>query len=117
MWQGMDQRRFPRGRYKCVVTVQQSASASPFNAMTENLGLGGVCILIDRSLDIFSPVELEISLEDGQPPLRVSGTVVWVVRQRELRKGSSFDTGVEFNQLSAEQRSRIEAIVDKTAST
>lgn len=116
MWQGMDQRRFPRGRYKCVVMVKQADSATPLSAMTENIGLGGICVLMENGLDIFSPVELEISLEDGQPPLRAAGTVVWVVRRRELRKGPNFDTGVEFNDLSAEQRNRIQSIIDKTTS-
>lgn len=115
MWQGIDNRRFPRGKYKCVVTVQQSASGAPIAAVTENIGLGGICVLLEKSLDIFSGVQLEITLEDGKDPLRVAGTIVWVVRRREFRKEPRFDTGIEFTDLSAEDRVRIEAIVDKSA--
>lgn len=115
MWQGIDHRRFPRGKYKCVVTVQQPASGAPIAVVTENIGLGGICVLLEKGMDIFSPVQLEVSLEDGPSPLRVGGTVVWVVRRRDIRKGSSFDTGIEFTDLPAEDRTRLEAILDKAA--
>lgn len=115
MWQGIDQRRFPRGKYKCVVTVKQAGSTTPIASVTENIGVGGVCVLLEQGLDIFSVVQLEIVLEDGNPPMRMGGTVVWVVRRRELRKGPSFDTGVEFTDLSPEDRTRIQAIIDKAA--
>lgn len=115
MWQGIDQRRFPRGKYKCVVTVKHAGSTTPIAVMTENIGVGGICVLLEQGLDIFSVVQLEIGLEDGNPPMRMGGTIVWVVRRRELRKGPSFDTGVEFTDLSPEDRTRIQAIIDKAA--
>lgn len=113
MWQGIDQRRFPRAQYKCQVGLRQPGGASVVSALTENVGMGGVCVLLDKGLDIFSPVELDLTLEDGKPPLHIKGTIVWVVRRREFRKGPSFDTGVEFSELSPEDKARIEAILDK----
>ncbi len=113
MWQGIDQRRFPRAKYKCVVGLKQAGDTVPVAATTENIGMGGVCVLLEKGLDIFSPVELDLTLDDGKSPLHVKGTVVWVVRRRELRKGPSFDTGVEFADLSTEDKARIEAVIDK----
>ena len=113
MWQGIDQRRFPRAKYKCVVTIHQAGEQTLISAITENIGLGGICILLEKGLDIFSPVELELNLEDGKEQLRMRGTIVWVVRRRELRKGPSFDTGVEFAELSPEEKARLEALLDK----
>ena len=113
MWQGIDQRRFPRAKYKCVVSLRQPDGASNVSATTENIGLGGVCVLLDKGLDIFSPVALYLTLEDGKPPLAVQGTIVWVVRRREFRKGPYFDTGVEFADLSPEDKARLEAVLDK----
>ena len=113
MWQGIDQRRFPRANYKCTVDLHQAGSSSTVAAVTENIGMGGVCILLDKGLDIFSPVELDLTLDDGKGPLRAKGTIVWVVQRKEFRKGPNFDTGVEFADLSAEDRSRIEAVIDK----
>ena len=113
VWQGIDQRRFPRANFKCVVTIRQVGEPTAVSTNTENIGLGGICVMLDKGLDIFSPVDLELNLEDGKGPLKVQGTIVWVVRRRELRRGPSFDTGVEFAQLSAEDKARIEAILDK----
>ena len=116
MWQGIDQRRFPRASYKCVATLRQEGQSTTVSTVTENIGMGGVAVLLDQSFDIFSSVDLEISLNDGKPPLRVQGTVVWVVRRRDVKKGPSFDTGIEFADLPAEDRARIEAVIDKAIS-
>lgn len=116
MWQGIDQRRFPRASYKCVVTLSQQGQSATVTTVTENVGLGGIAALLDRSFDIFSSVDLEISLDDGKPPIRVQGTVVWVVRRRDVKKGPCFDTGIEFSDLPAEERARIEAVIDKAIS-
>ena len=113
MWQGMDQRRFPRRKCQCIVNLRQLEKAAPISSTTENVGLGGVCVLLERALDIFSPVDLDLALEDGRPPIKVQGTIVWVVRRRNLKKGPSFDTGIEFAELSTEQKARLEAVIDR----
>ena len=114
MWEGMNQRQFPRIKYRCIVTLKQKGKGpSTVSSITENVGLGGVCVLLQRGLDIFSPVNLELSLEDGKPPLKLQGTIVWVVRRRAIKKVVSFDTGIEFLELSAEDKARIEAALDK----
>ena len=113
MWQGMDQRRFPRVKYQCVVNLRQEGKRSTIPAVTENLGLGGVCVLLERELGLFAPVELALRLSDWKPPIRVQGTIVWVVRRGELKKGSRFDTGIEFAGISGEDKARLEAVLDK----
>jgi len=113
VWQGIDQRRFPRAKFKCVVTLREAGGSSMVSVNTENIGLGGVCVLLDRGLDIFSTVELDLTLDDGKGPLHVKGTIVWVVQRKEFRKTPNFDTGVEFSDLSAEDRARVEAVIDK----
>jgi c-di-GMP-binding flagellar brake protein YcgR len=113
MWQGIDHRRFPRVKYHCTVRLHQADQDTSISAQTENLGLGGVCVLLEQGLDIFSPVDLEIDLNDGQSPLKAAGTIVWVVRRRDLRKGILFDTGIEFAQLGPEEKNRLEAVLQK----
>lgn len=109
----MDQRRFPRAKYKCMVKLRQEGEAAPIASVTENIGLGGVCVLLERGLDIFAPVDLEISLEDGKSPVRVEGTIVWVVRCGNVKRKPAFDTGVEFTDMTPENKTRIEAVLDK----
>ena len=114
MWEGMNQRRFPRVQSRCIVRVRQHGATSAISAVTENIGVGGVCVLLDQGIDIFSPVELELAVEDGKPPIRSQGTVVWVVRQRELKKKQAFDTGIEFTNLAPEDKVRLEAVLGTT---
>ena len=113
MWQGINQRRFPRAKCQCMVKIRQQGTTQTIAASTENVGLGGVCVLLEKGLDIFSPVELELVLEDGKAPLKIHGTIVWVVRRRELKKGPVFDTGIEFAELAAEEKARLDAVIDK----
>ncbi|MCM8811844.1 MAG: PilZ domain-containing protein [Candidatus Omnitrophica bacterium] len=115
MWQGINQRRFPRVKSRCVIKLRQAGGTSSISTVTENIGLGGVCVLMDRGLDIFSPVELELTVEDGKPPIRSQGTIVWVVLRRDIKRKQSFDTGIEFSGLSPDDKSRLEALLDKIA--
>jgi hypothetical protein len=109
----MNQRRFPRVNYRCTVSMSQNGKYSTIPAVTENLGLGGVCLMLEQQFDIFSPAGLEISIEDGKPAVKVQGTIVWVVRRKELGKKMAFDTGIEFSSLTPQDKARIEAVLDK----
>lgn len=109
----MDQRQFPRVKCRCVVRLKQGASVPLISTVTENVGLGGVCVLLDQGLDIFSLVDLEVTLSENQPPLKIQGTIVWVVRRGEIKKGPAFDTGIEFTGLSAQDKARLQAVLDK----
>ena len=110
-WTGMDQRRFPRVRHACVVALRQATSRPAISATTENVGIGGVCVLLDRGLDIFAPVDVELALEDGQPPLACRGMIAWVVRRREFNQAPLFDTGIEFVGLTPEDEARLQRAV------
>lgn len=116
MWQGINQRRFPRAKCQCKVRLKQQGHTTTIGTVTENVGLGGVCVYLDKGLDIFSPVDLELALDDGKPPVKIQGTIVWVVRRREFKRGPCFDTGVEFSELSPEDKARLDSVIDKTSS-
>ena len=118
MWQGMDQRRFPRVRHTCVVSLRQATSRPAISATTENIGIGGVCVLLDRGLDIFAPVDVELMLEEGAAPLTCRGMIAWVVRRREMNQAPLFDTGIEFVGLTPEDEVRLQravAVADRSA--
>jgi len=114
VWQGMNQRRFPRIKSRCDVKLQQGRGSTAISTVTENVGLGGLCVLLNRRMDLFASVELELYIDDGQSPIKTRGTVVWVVPRGALdKRKSSFDTGIEFSGLSADDRARLEALLDK----
>ncbi len=106
MWQGIDNRKFPRANYPCKIVVIKSGSSQHFSTHTENIGKGGVCVVLEKALEKFCPVELTIYLQDGRHPLECDGRVVWTVKGKQ-----AFDTGIEFLNLQAEDAQRIERII------
>jgi len=82
---------------------------------TENIGIGGVCLILKKDLGIFGPVNLEIDLMDMQPHIKCEGKITWVVKRSsaEQKKASFFDTGVEFVGLKEKDRNRIDLVINR----
>jgi len=115
MWDGINRRRFPRANYKCKIVIRNKGDASKvFATHTENIGVGGISVLIKEGIDLFRNVELELLLEDTGPTVKCDGSIVWVVKKSDpANKGDmTFDTGVEFSNLKQADRERIGKIVD-----
>lgn len=108
MWQGVERRRFPRVHYLCKVTVIKKGQVETFSTHTENIGVGGICVILKKGLDKFLPVELVLYLENGSPPIECDGRIVWVVKREE-----QFDTGIEFLNIKQKDVLRIERIVNE----
>lgn len=115
MWDGLNKRRFPRANFPCLIRVRKKGSRRAFSTHTENIGAGGICVILEKDLGLFSPVELEIGLRDNLPQLECGGSIVWVVQRAEYekRKPNHYDTGIEFVNLKEEDRMRIDTIVDR----
>lgn len=116
MWDGINRRRFPRADYPCQIKVRSKKGKETLASHTENIGCGGICTILEKGLGLFSNVQLELDLQDGQLPIKTEGTIVWVVKRHEIKKDRPgyFDTGIEFKNLDAQAIARIEAIVNKS---
>ena len=110
MWSGIDKRRFPRANFECHVVVRRKDHPESFSTQTENIGVGGICVILDKGLELFTEVVVEVALPDKQTPLISDGKVVWVVK--EAGRNKRFDTGIEFVDLPEEQQKRIERIIE-----
>ncbi|MDO8603023.1 MAG: PilZ domain-containing protein [Candidatus Omnitrophota bacterium] len=117
MWGGINRRKFPRASYPCVLSVKRKDQADNISTQTENIGLGGICVMLPKDLGIFAPVEIRLDLLDGQPTIECDGTVAWVIASKEDRKKESFDTGLEFTTLKRKDAVRINSIVEKVVET
>lgn len=115
MWNGINRRKFPRANYKCLIAIRKRLNAKNISTQTENIGAGGICVLIKEDLGLFQGVDLELYLDDQQPPIKCGGTVVWVVKKSEPKQKGSYlyDTGVEFIDIRPEDRERISNIVEE----
>jgi PilZ domain. len=115
MWNGINRRKFPRASYKCLITIKRRLAAKTISTHTENIGAGGICVMIKEDLGLFQGVDLELHLEDTRPPIKCGGTVVWVVKKSEAKQKGSYiyDTGIEFIDVRPEDRDRISEAVEE----
>ncbi|MCK5214427.1 MAG: PilZ domain-containing protein [Candidatus Omnitrophica bacterium] len=117
-WEGLNRRRFPRVNYPCLVKVKQKEdSPGIYLTHTENIGVGGVGIILKKHIKLYAPVEVEIDLLDLDNPVKCHGKVVWSVLRKNgaLKKVAFYDLGVEFINLPSQDLSRIEGIVKRLA--
>lgn len=115
MWEGIDKRRFPRANYPCLIKITVKKPYFSLSTRTENIGCGGICVILENDLGRFTSVELELILPNGQPSVQSAGRTVWVVKGRypEKRPPKRYDTGIEFVNLKEEYRKRIDHTVDE----
>jgi hypothetical protein len=116
MWEGVNRRKFPRANYPCLVIIRKNHDEpEAMLTHTENLGIGGVCVILKKNLGLFAPVELEIDLMDTLPHIKCDGKIVWAVQRKDTdeRKPSFFDTGIEFVNIRKDDNQRIIAIVER----
>ncbi|MGB2661464.1 MAG: PilZ domain-containing protein [Candidatus Omnitrophota bacterium] len=115
MWQGIDQRRFPRVNYKCLIRMSRGGHEEVIETFTENIGAGGICVSIDVGFELFDTVVLEVYLTEGEEPIHCKGSIVWVVMRRPVVKTekAKYDTGIEFIDIPENDRERVSMLVDE----
>jgi len=116
MWSGINRRKFPRVNYNCLINIEKPGSPETISTRTENIGEGGICVILYQDLGLFNGVNIEIKLDNGiSSPLKCNGTVVWVVKKRGNTQDEdvTYDTGIEFIDLKDNDKMRIQNIVDK----
>ena len=114
MWDGINRRKCPRANYKCLISIKKRLTARTISTQTENIGAGGICVLIKEDLGLFQGVDVELTLDEARPPIKCGGTIVWVVKKSSPKKGASiYDTGIEFIDIRPEERERISEIVEE----
>jgi Tfp pilus assembly protein PilZ len=112
-WEGINQRKFPRVSYKCLIRVIEEGVEEVIETFTENIGSGGVCVVLEKRLGLFEKVFMQIFIEEGTNQIECRGSVVWVVKRNNASSvGDIYDTGIEFQDLKAEDRKRIAALVE-----
>ena len=119
MWNGINRRKFPRANYKCLIVIKNRANARTISTHTENIGTGGICVIIKEDLGLFQGVDIELFFDDDKQPIACGGTIVWVVKKADPhQKGKPlFDTGLEFVDMKPEDRERTYGIVEKILQT
>lgn len=121
MWNGIDKRKFPRIHCNCIIRITKKGSDKTIATRTENIGEGGVCVVLAEDLGLFHGVSLELDMEDGiTSNIKCNATIVWVVKKRkpdEMSATQQYDTGIEFVDIDDSGKERILKTVEDTLKT
>lgn len=115
MWHGTDRRKFLRADYPCMITLRKNvAPAQAVLTHTQDISIGGLQALIGKKIEVTTEVDLEIDLKDTLPNMVVKGIVSRVkeVSSGQEGKPPRYVIGIRFSELSAENRARIQHVVD-----
>ena len=116
-WDGLNRRRFPRVIYPCLVVIQNNEVGGKDIILThtENIGIGGVCLILKQDVKMFTAVELELDLLDLGNNIKCQGKVVWNVQRKTEAKNKPmfYDIGIEFADVKDDERQRLERIIQR----
>jgi len=115
-WDGLNRRKFPRVNYPCLVVVDsQNAESDVLLTHTENIGIGGVCVILKQNVKMFSTVKVELDLLDLGDHIKSVGKVVWNIQRKgnEKKKPLFYDIGIEFESVSKKDQSRLDEVVKR----
>jgi hypothetical protein len=112
MWDGFNKRKFPRLNMHCEIDIHSDEQKASIHANTENIGIGGVCVILDKPLERFSTCHIKLDLDELE--VSCDAKVVWIVPTREVKSTRKrFDTGLEFVGLKPEHHSALLDFIEK----
>ncbi len=113
MWDGFNQRKFPRLNLECRITLAPGSASSTIQGVTENVGIGGVCLIQNRPLERFSSCHIRLDLAKGESPVECDARIVWAIPRKDpAAKEALFDTGIEFVNLPAAETVRMRRYIE-----
>jgi len=95
-------------RAPVTVRIEYATVDAMFSEFTQNINEGGLFIESETLLALDEKVQLQFQLPAIDDPIKVSGRVAWV---REAGIDGPSGMGVEFENLDANARLRIDEIV------
>jgi len=106
-----DRRKFPRADYSCKVNIFYSEKA--VNAVIRNIGAGGILAEFELETMRGIPVKMEMYVEGRT--IVCNGHIVWLAPRSDSSDRSRivWDTGIQFDDIEAEDRVFIRNLVDR----
>ena len=113
IWDGFNKRKFPRLNLRCELILRNRSEDQVLKTQTENVGAGGVCVILERPLERFSVLPLRLELDPSLPWIECLAKVVWTVVSRDaVTRTERFDTGIEFIGLQPAEQDLIRRYVE-----
>lgn len=107
-----EKRGFPRANVACKISVVSGERLLIFSSHTENIGAGGIRVIIEEKIEYSTAVDLDLFLLDKEKPLKCKGQIVWINEIKPTEnKPRLFDTGIQFIEISDSDRRQIRKFV------
>lgn len=103
---GIERRRF--NRTDLLVRIEYSTVDEIFSEFTRDINEGGLFIETEKPRPTGTEVAMRFNLPGNDDPLQTVGRVAWV---RSADANSPAGMGIEFDELSNEDRTRINAMI------
>ena len=115
LWDFKEKRRFPRATFSCKIIIH-----SPLRLLvckTKNISGGGIRVGLNRKLSRADTLILKLFFGKDRA-VQCEGRVAWTVDIMSQAKETPvmFDTGIEFTNISANDREYIKKTVDELLS-
>jgi len=103
-----NRRRYPRANYPCYLTIWMTDGTNEtILANTSNIGVGGLCVSLNHSLQLGILVDIQLHFPGNSTPLKCQGKVLRSIAESER----FFNIGIEFKPLSELQHAFVESKV------
>ena len=111
-WAGQEKRRFPRAQFPCKI-VMYLPSEHTIITHTENIGCGGVKVILEEEIQVSSEVRLELFIDKSRA-IQCKGKVIWQVPIKNplLESRSFFDVGLEFIDIASSDSALVSKLVE-----
>ncbi len=110
-----ERRKYPRLSINVEVeyTLLKRASLQLKSAQSKNISAGGICIILLEKLEVGTPLEFKFSLPGYDRIIKCEGRIAWLQEFLigENNSISGYNAGVEFSNISEEDRNKINEYV------
>ena len=106
--QGAERRQHSRAELKTAINF--GSDSNFYTGFTSDISEGGVFVATHTPLPVGSMIDLEFSIPDDGPPIRVKGEVRWSAEYNEMSDGHP-GLGVRFVGLTGADKQRIDKFV------
>lgn len=109
-YSGAERRQFPRANVACRLVI--SASNISMDVRTENIGPGGIRVLLPHEIARDTLMCMELHAEEGKV-VSCQGYIAWIMIAKDAAGNKIYDTGIKFSNLSDEDRRYMCELVER----
>ena len=108
-----ESRKHPRVRCYVPVRLYPHGERRVIETLTKDLGLGGMSCLSPVYRPVATPVSLELTLGQGEPPLTLHAQLAWF---SQVPNSEQFQLGLSFDQMTELQSRQLSLCIDRFTS-